>query len=98
MPDRPQNITFVHMRDMRVPGVLIYCADYALKNQHKRLVLDGDAMIKKSNRACAYRFSRRRRLGIKGAFEEIHKGARFRGGGAAGRKYRPQIERRKGPL
>jgi len=28
MSDRPQKITFAEMREMRVRGVLIYCADY----------------------------------------------------------------------
>ena len=40
VPDRPQKITFVEMRDMGVRGLLIYCADYCCSHS---LAISGDA-------------------------------------------------------
>jgi hypothetical protein len=38
--DRPTKITFAEMRDMGIPGILIYCADYRCSHS---LAISGDA-------------------------------------------------------
>ena len=39
MADRPQKITFAEMREMGVPGLLVYCADYRCSHS---IAINGD--------------------------------------------------------